>query len=293
MQIGVVGLGPMGAAMARRLLQAGHAVTVFNRTAARAEPLLAAGARRANSPAEAAAGEVVLTSLADDVAVEALVLGKDGVLAGLKPGAIHISASTLSVALSDRLAEAHQQRAQGYVAAPVLGRPPAAEAGQLYVMAGGDATMIERVRPVLEAIGQRVFTVGKRPSQANLLKLCANFLIFSTIEQFAEVFAITEKGGIDRHTVFDVLTGSFYTAPVHKNYGKLIVERAYDPPGAKVGLGAKDIRLMLAAGDALSVPLPFAAIVRDRFLATLAHGEKDLDFSCIARRAEEDAGLLR
>jgi hypothetical protein len=125
------------------------------------------------------------------------------------------------------------------------------------------------------------------------VKLCANFLIFSTIEQLAEVFAITEKDGIDRHKVFEVLTESFYSAPVHKNYGKLIVERAFDPPGAKVGLGAKDTRLMLAAGDALSVPLPFAAIVRDRFLATLARGEKDLDFACIARRADEDAGLPR
>jgi len=293
MQIGVVGLGPMGAAMARRLLQAGHAVTVFNRTAARAEPLIAAGARRANSPAEAAAGDAVLTSLADDAAVEALVLGEGGVAAGLKPGAIHISASTLSIALADRLAEAHRERGQGYVAAPVLGRPPAAEAGALYVMAGGETAAIERVRPVLEAIGQRVFIVGTRPSQANLVKLCANFLIFSTIEQLAEVFAITEKDGIDRHKVFEVLTESFYSAPVHKNYGKLIVERAFDPPGAKVGLGAKDTRLMLAAGDALSVPLPFAAIVRDRFLATLARGEKDLDFACIARRADEDAGLPR
>jgi len=164
MNLGVVGLGPMGAAMARRLLQAGHEVSVFNRTAARAEPLVQAGARRAASPADAASGEVVLTSLADDAAVESLVLGERGVAAGLPPDAVHLSASTISIALADRLAEAHRARGQGYVAAPVLGRPPAAEAGQLFVMAAGEAATIERVRPVLEAIGQRVFGRARRIS---------------------------------------------------------------------------------------------------------------------------------
>ncbi|HTR16213.1 MAG TPA: NAD(P)-dependent oxidoreductase [Acetobacteraceae bacterium] len=287
-----MGLGPMGSAMALRLLQAGHSVQVWNRSPARMEPLVRDGATRAESAEAAAQGaEIVLSSLADDAAVDSVVLGPHGVVAGLAPGAVHLSASTISIGLSDRLAEAHARAGQVYVAAPVLGRPPAAAEGKLFVMAAGAAEAIARVRPVLEVIGQRLFVVGVRPSQANLLKLSCNFLIFSTIEQLAEVFALNEKGGLDRAKVFEVLTESFFGAPVHRNYGKLILDRAYDPPGAKVGLAAKDTKLLLQAGEALSVPLPIASLVRDRFLAAVARGEGDLDFTVIARQAAEDAGL--
>jgi 3-hydroxyisobutyrate dehydrogenase-like beta-hydroxyacid dehydrogenase len=143
----------------------------------------------------------------------------------------------------------------------------------------------------MNAFGRRVFVIGTRPSQANLLKLCANFLIYSTVEQLGEVFALVEKGGINRAVAFQMLTESFFNAPVHKNYGQLILERNFDPPGANVVLGAKDIRLVLQAGQDLSVPLPFASTVRDRFLASIARGESDLDFTAIARRAAEDGGL--
>ncbi len=291
MHVGVVGLGPMGSALARRLLQAGHRVTVYNRTAKRAEPLVAEGAVLAPTPARAADNEAVITMLADDAAVLALVCGKDGVIEGLPRGAVHLTTSTISMALADQLTELHRDKGQVHVAAPVLGRPPAAEAGELFVMAAGEPADIERVRGVLDAIGQRVFVIGSRPTQAHLLKLCANFLIYSTIEQFAEVFALTEKGGIDGAAVFQMLTETFFGAPVHKNYGKLILERNFDPPGAKVVLGAKDMRLVLQAGEGLSVPLPFASVVRDRFLATIAKGESDLDFTVISRRAAEDGGL--
>jgi 3-hydroxyisobutyrate dehydrogenase-like beta-hydroxyacid dehydrogenase len=291
MNVGVVGLGPMGSAMARRLSHAGHRVTVYNRTVLRAEPLVAEGAVQAPTPVRAADNEVVITMLADDAAVMALVSGKDGVIEGLPHGAVHLTMSTMSVALADQLTDLHRAKGQLHVSAPVLGRPPAAEAGELFVMAAGEPAEIARVQPLLDAIGQRVFIIGPRPSQANLLKLCANFLIYSTIEQLAEVFALTEKGGIDRGTVYQMLTESFFNAPVHKNYGKLILERNFDPPGAKVGLGAKDIRLVLQAGEGLSVPLPFASVVRDRFLASIAQGESDLDFTVISRGAAKDAGL--
>jgi 3-hydroxyisobutyrate dehydrogenase-like beta-hydroxyacid dehydrogenase len=265
MDLGVVGLGPMGSAMARVLMKAGHRVTVWNRTPEKAEPLVREGASKAKTPAEAADREAVLTSLATDAAVSTVVLGPDGVASGLPRGAAHLSTSTISLALSQQLTEEHARRGPVFVASPV--------------------------RPVLEALGQRLFIIGDQPVQATLVKLCANFLIFSTIEQLGEVFAICAKAGVDTRRVFEFLTNSFYTAPVHKNYGSLIVEERFDPPGAKVTLGHKDNQLFLAAGEALAVPLPYASILRDRFLATIARGEEGLDFAVISRRAREDAGL--
>ncbi len=291
MRVGVVGLGPMGGAMAGRLLAAGHQVGVYNRTAARAHPLVERGASLASTPAEAADAEAVITMLADDAATEALVFGPDGLANGLPRGGIHLAMGTISAALAERLTETHAANGQVHVGCPVLGRPPAAEAGQLFLMAAGPDDAIARAQPLLEAMGQRVFRVGERPVQANLVKLCSNFLIFSTIEQFGEVFALAGKGGVDRATVFEILTNSFFNAPVHKNYGKLIVDGAFDPPGAKVTLGAKDTRLLLEAAQTMAVPLPFASVVHNRFLTAIAHGEKDRDFAVLGRHAGRDAGL--
>lgn len=291
MKIGFVGLGPMGSAMAQRLIEAGHGLTVWNRTADKTRPLAEAGADVAGTPAAAAAAaEIVISSVANDAALEAVTLGAEGIATGLAQGALHVSASTVSVALVASLAAAHAERGQDFVAAPVLGRPPAAVAGKLFIMAAGDAAALERARPVLERIGQRVFVMGARPEQANLVKLACNFLIFSTIEQFSEVFALVEKGGVDRAKTFELLTESFFTAPVHKNYGKQILDRAYEA-GVNVRLGAKDTKLFLDAGEALAVPLPLASLVRDRFLAAVARGEADMDFTVIARQAAEQAGL--
>ena len=291
MDIGVIGLGPMGSAMARSLLRAGHRVSVFNRSANKIDALVRDGAIAAASPAAAADNEAVITILAHDAAVEAMVNGATGVIAGMRPGAVHLAMSTMSVALADRLAEQHAAAGQSFLSVPVLGRPPAAEAGKLFLMAGGASETIAAMRPVFDAVGQRLFVAGARPSQANLVKLCCNFLIFSTIEQLAEVFALGEKGGIAPEAMFEMLTESFFSAPVHKNYGRLIVDQAFDPPGANVRLAAKDTRLVLQAAESLAVPLPFASILRDRFLATEARGEAELDFAVIARRAAEDAGL--
>lgn len=290
MDLGVVGLGPMGSAMARVLMRAGHHLTVWNRTPEKAAPLVRDGARLAKTPAEAADREAVLTSVATDEAVSSVVFGQHGVASGLPRGGAHLSASTISVALAERLTEEHARLGQVFVSSPVLGRPPAAEAGKLFVLAAGAEAAIRQARPVLDALGQ-LFVIGDQPSQANLVKLCANFMIFSTIEQLSEVLALCAKAGVDTRRTFEFLTGSFYTAPVHKNYGELIVEEKFDPPGAKVTLGHKDNNLFLAAGEALSVPLPYASIFWDRFLATIARGEAALDFTVISRRAKEDAGL--
>jgi 3-hydroxyisobutyrate dehydrogenase-like beta-hydroxyacid dehydrogenase len=277
--------------MAGHLLKTGQSLTVWNRSPDKAAPLIEAGARQAASPAEAAGGaEVVITSLSDDTAVEQVVLGEKGIARGMASGAVHVATSTTSPALSERLADAHAKQGQGYVAAPVLGRPPAAAQGKLFVMAAGEAAAVASARPVLEGLGQRLFVVGEKPAQAHLLKLCCNFLIFTTIEQLGEVFALTEKGGLERAKVFEVLTESFFTAPVHKNYGKLILDRAYSG-GVPVTLAEKDTRLVLEAAQALSVPLPFAEVTRDRWSAAHAHGEQDLDFAVLARQVARDAGL--
>jgi len=291
MRIGFIGTGPMGAAMARRLLSAGHELVVYNRTQEKARPFVEAGGRLASTPAEAAAGaELVFTMVADDAALQAVTFDEAGLLAALGKDAIHVSCSTISVALSDRLAAAHDERGQGYVAATVLGRPPAAEAGELFVMAAGPERHRERALPALQAIGQRIFTVSDEASRSNLLKLSLNFLILSTIEQMGELFALNEKGGNAPDLVFDIMTNTMFGAPVHRNYGRLIVEQQFEG-GVPATLGAKDTRLLLAASEALQVPMPMANLVRDRLLATMARGEGEEDFVALSKRAREEAGL--
>ncbi len=292
MQIGFIGLGPMGEPMATRLLEAGHALHVFNRTAARADALVAAGARLAAAPADAARGaDIVFTMLAHDAAAEQLVLGTGGLAEGLGDGAVHVSCSTISPSLSTRFDQAHRERGQLYAAATVLGRPPAARAGELFIVQAGSAAARERIAQPLGQMGKRIFDVGDDPARSNLVKLSLNFMIFSTIEQMSEMFALNDKGGIPPAALFEILTNSFFDAPVHRNYGKLIVEQRFEPPGAAVPLAAKDTRLLLAAAEALSVPLPMASLLRDRFLAMLAHGEGGLDFAALSQRARDDAGL--
>jgi 3-hydroxyisobutyrate dehydrogenase-like beta-hydroxyacid dehydrogenase len=293
MQIGFIGLGHMGQAMARRLLAAGHQVTVHNRTRQKAEALVQDGAKLAERPGDAARGEVVITMLANDEAVEAAVFEPDGVLAALARDAIHLSMSTISVALSDRLAEAHAQHQQSYVAAPVLGRPDVAEQGRLFILAAGPDKSVARCEPLFAAMAQRHFVVDAMPSRANLVKLSANFLIASMIESLGEAVALVRKAGIDPHLYIDILTSSLFAAPIYKTYGGLIADEKFDPAGFKLALGLKDIRLALAAADSHAVPMPLASLVHDHFLAGMAQGKQDLDWSALAQIAAQNAGLTR
>lgn len=290
MRTGFIGLGQMGAAMAASLLRGGHAVAVFNRSPAKAAPLLALGATAAASVAEACRGEAVITMLADDAATESVVFGADGVLAALSPGAVHVACSTIGVALSRRLAEAHAAAGQLYLAAPVFGRPDAAAAARLVVVAGGDAAAVAAARPLLEAIGQRIFVMSDRPEAANLVKLSGNFLIAAVIESLGEAVALVGKGGVDPHAYLDLLTSTLFDAPIYRIYGGLIADRRFAPAGFAAPLGLKDIRLALAAGEELLVPLPLASLLRDRLLALLAQGGEALDWSAIAGLAAKDAG---
>jgi 3-hydroxyisobutyrate dehydrogenase-like beta-hydroxyacid dehydrogenase len=290
MKVGFIGLGNMGSGMAANLLKAGHTLTVYNRTPARAEALVAQGSTLAKTPSEAARGEVVITMLADDAAVESVVFGVDGVLAGLKPGSIHISMSTISVGLAERLASAHQAEGQRFVAAPVFGRPEAAVARKLFIVAAGEPKTVQFCQPLFEVLGQRTFVIADEPPKANLVKLSGNFLIAAVIETLGEAFALVGKAGIDRARYLDILTNTLFGAPVYKTYGGIIAEERYAPPGFRARLGFKDIHLALGAAEALQVPMPVASLLRDRFLTLIATGSGDFDWSALAALAARDAG---
>lgn len=293
MKVGFIGLGRMGAAMAARLIKAGHEVTVFNRTAAKSGALAAQGAKVADSVAAACRADAVLTMLADDEALEQVACAKDGILQSLPAGGLHISSSTVSVEFCARLTGQHAAAGQRYVAAPVFGRPEAAAAGQLFVVAAGEPRDIEAARPVLDAIGQKTFVVSPTPKIASLVKLSGNFLIASVIESLGEALALVSKAGVDPRQYIALLTSSLFDVPLYRNYGALIAEGRFQPAGFAAPLGYKDIRLVLAAAEALRVPLPFAAVLRDRLLALLAQGGEALDWSAIGTLAAADAGLKR
>jgi 3-hydroxyisobutyrate dehydrogenase-like beta-hydroxyacid dehydrogenase len=228
--------------------------------------------------------------LADDGALEAVVYGNSGVLAHLRRGAIHVSSSTISIDLSERLTRDHAAAGQGYVAAPVFGRPEVAAAGELSVIAAGDTAAMAKAAPLLDAIGKRTFVVSETPKAANLVKLSGNFLIASVIESLGEAMALVAKEGIDRGQYLDILTSTLFGAPIYKTYGKLIAEGTVEPAGFAAELGYKDIRLVLAAAGDLRVPMPLASLLRDRFLTLLAQGGEHLDWSAIGQLPLRDSG---
>lgn len=290
MHIGFIGLGNMGSAMAANLIAAGHDVTVYNRSREKVDALAAKGAHPAGSVAEACGGDAVVTMLADDDAVTAVTFGADGVAASLRGGAVHISASTISVALAGRLAAEHGAAGQRFVSAPVFGRPEVAAAGNLYVVAAGAPDVVSEMAPVFEAIGQRTFTVGEDPTAANLVKLSGNFLIASVIESVGEALALVSKGGVDAGKYLELLTSTLFDAPVYRTYGGLVARREFEPAGFAATGGLKDARLVLAAGESLQVPLPIASLIRDRFVTLLATGGGHLDWSAIGALPAWEAG---
>jgi 3-hydroxyisobutyrate dehydrogenase-like beta-hydroxyacid dehydrogenase len=281
----------MGTGLAKSLLRAGHHVTVFNRTRSRAEALRADGATVAATPAEACLAGIVMTMLADDAALESQVFGDGGILASLPRGGVHISCSTISVALSDRLTAAHSAAGQEFVSCPVFGRPDAAEAGRLAAVAAGPTQVIDRCKPLFESFGPKLLVVGEKPSLANVVKLTGNFLIASVLESLSEAVAFARKSGVDPGALMDFLTSTLFNAPVYKIYGGLIVEGNYDNVGFALPLGLKDVRFVLQAAEAQNVPMPIASVLRDRFLTAMARGNADKDWSALGLIAMQDAGL--
>src|SRR5207248_7314561 len=290
MGVGFIGLGNMGVAMATTLVKAGHELTVYNRTPAKAQALVNQGARYALTVADACRGEVVITMLSDDNALENVVFGENGIATVLSAGAIHISSSTVSVALADKLTAAHAAKGQKFVTAPVFGRPEAAAASKLFIAVAGADDAVDACMPIFNALGQRTFRFGPKPSAAALVKISGNFLIASVLESLSEVLALIGKGGLNQREYLDFLTSTLFTAPVYKTYGGLIIEKKFQPAGFAAPLGLKDVRLALSAGENLRVPLPLASLLRDRFLTLLARGGESLEWSAIAQVAAADSG---
>jgi 3-hydroxyisobutyrate dehydrogenase-like beta-hydroxyacid dehydrogenase len=295
MKIGFIGLGSMGAAIAANLIESGHEVHVFNRTAARAERLREAGAQVAASPAQAASlADVVFTMVADDAAHTAVTFGEAGIASTLKPGAVHISMSTISVAAARDHATKYREAGLGFVSAPVFGRPDAAAARKLFIMAAGADEHLKVAVPLLESVGQSVGIVGSDPSQANLVKLIGNFMLSAIIETLGEACAVAGKAGIEPMHLVELLTSATFNAPPYKIYGSMIASQRFQPAGFALPLGQKDNRLMLEAAESLGVPLPLAGLVHDRFLRLRSEGlGAESDWSAVALCALSDAGLSK
>ncbi len=292
MDIGFIGLGRMGRPIARRLIEAGHDVVVFNRTPGRIDELVDAGARAADDVAAVCRGRsVVLTMLADDAALTDVALRPGGLRDSLSAGAIHVAMGTHGVAAMSRIDAAHREASQRFVAAPVLGRPEAAEAGQLGIVVAGAPDAAQACAPLFEAIGRRTFDAGTRPAGASAIKLANNFVLGCAIEAIGEAFALVRKHDVPANVMQDVLTDGLFGCVAYRTYARIIADEAYDHVGFSATLALKDATLVLAAGEVARVPLPGANTLRDRLLGAIAHGDGERDWAVIAREQARASGL--
>nr|WP_284331012.1 NAD(P)-dependent oxidoreductase [Dyella flagellata] len=290
-RIGVVGLGHMGSALAATLLSGGHTVVAYDRSPQHIRALQLEGAQAAARLADLSSCDIVISSVPDDTALHSVAFSSDGLIRTLKPGALHISTSTVSTSLSRQLGKKHADASQGFLAATLLGNPDLAKAQRIFILAAGAAADIQRARPLLEQLGQRVFELGQDPGAANIMKLACNVMTATTMQSMSEVLALLIKAGIDPHLAFEVFTGTLFDGRVHKAYGEKIVEQRFKPPGMAAALGVKDLRLALAEAEHQIVPMPVASLVHDRLVALLAAGWDDLDWSALGALAARDAGL--
>lgn len=289
MQIGFIGLGKMGFAMASRLLETRHRVIVWNRSPQPAEKLVCKGAARADDMSGAFDNDIVLTMLSADQAVREVIT--EQVLRSARKGSVHVMCATISVALAKELAKSHADHGLGYVAAPVLGRPDVALAGSLNIFAAGDRQAVMRAIPVLECVAKKVWRLGEEPFKANAVKLATNFTLAAAIETMSEAFVLARRYGIAPETMVDVFTETLFSAPAYKIYGPIIAGGRFEPAGFALRHGLKDVRLVLEAAEEACVPLPIASLLRDNFLDALAQGDGDKDWSAIADVSIRRAGL--
>ncbi len=291
-RIGFIGLGNMGRAIAGTLLRAGYQLQVYNRTAEKATPLVEQGATRVDHPAYTAEpGGIVLTMLADDQAMQSIVVDEGGILERLGPSGIHLSMSTVSPATARRLAEHHSKYQVAYLAAPVFGRPEAAAARKLWICLSGPQTAKDRVQPILSTLGQGIFDFGEEPGTANVVKLAGNFLLVAAIEALAEALTLGEKNGIDRTKLAAMFGETLFACPAYRIYGDAIARQRYKPAGFTVSLGLKDVNLILQTAAASTMPMPLASLLHDRFWAAMARGRGDLDWAAVALNVAEEAGV--
>lgn len=290
--IGFIGLGNMGKPMVLNLLESGFGVKVYNRTAARATEVVAAGAQQMRRPSDVVTpGGVVITMVANDQALEDVVYGADGFGETLGTEGIHLSMSTVSPETSRKLSQYHQQRGSHYVASPVFGRPESAAARKLVILSSGCKEAKERVRPIHEALGQRIFDIGENPAGANIVKLNGNFMIAAAMEAMSEAFNLGEKSGIDRQLMADVYSATIFDCPVYHAYGQRIAKRVFEPAGFLLSLGLKDCNLVLEEANLTQTPMPFGHIIHDRLLSSVAKGRQNQDWSAFTRISSEEAGL--
>jgi 3-hydroxyisobutyrate dehydrogenase-like beta-hydroxyacid dehydrogenase len=294
-KIGFIGIGHMGTAMAANLAAAGYRVNAFVRRPHRIEELVPLGLNPTSEMVNIFDSDIVISMLPDDTAVRDVVFGRQdlsvpGLALGLKRGAIHLCMSTISTSMASQVAAEHERRGQGYVAAPVFGNPEAAKARQLFIIAAGATSHVERCQPLFDVLGQKTFAIGTEPWQANLIKLLGNMMTATTLEMLGEVVAVALKRGLDPKSFIDIMTSTMFGGRAHKLYGDKIVTRSY-APGFVLPLVLKDTRLALAEAEAAGVPMPSVSVVRDRLITGIARGYADLDWTALGLIAAQEAGL--
>jgi 3-hydroxyisobutyrate dehydrogenase-like beta-hydroxyacid dehydrogenase len=293
--VGFIGLGHMGTAMAANLAASGHRLIAYVRRPNQKNKLAALGLEPTTEITNLFDCEVVISMLPDDTAAHDVVFGRggvgiDGLASGLKPGAIHLSMSTISTSTASDLAKEHARHGQGYVAAPVFGNPDAAKARQLFIVAAGARADVERCQPLFDSLGQKTFVIGTDPGHANLVKLLGNMMTATTLEMLGEVVAVARKRGLDPKPFLDIMTSTMFGGRAHKIYGDKIVRQAY-APGFVMPLAFKDVRLALAEAESAGAPMPSVGVVRDRMITGIARGYADRDWSALGLIAAEEAGL--
>ena len=292
MKIGFLGLGKMGTAMALRLVAAGHELSVWNRSEGRTKPLIREGAIAAATPAEAELGaDAVITMLFDDAAHEEVLFGANGLMDALSPGALHISCSTISVSLSERLTREHARRGQQFVAAPVFGRPNIAAEGRLWIVVAGADEAVAEARPVLEAMSRGISVVGKEPRQAHAVKLGGNFLISAMIHSLAESFVYAAGQGIEPETFLETVNSALFQSPFYAAYGKVMLHPP-EQPGATIELGAKDLRLLREAAASRQTRLSLADALAGVFDQAREAGLGGEDWAVGQYRMAQRRGVL-
>lgn len=290
MKIGFLGLGSMGQAIAANLLQSGNEVWVWNRSPDAAQKLVELGAKAAATAAEAFNADVVFTMLADDKALRAVLLDS-GLLAGLKAPLIHVNLATIAVSFAEELAGLHAAQGIDYIAAPVMGRPNVAALGQLNILAAGPESAIDRVQPLLDLIGRKTWRLGEKASSANAMKLATNFLLVSAVQAMSEAAVLVTRYDLPSSALIDLVSSTIFTGPVYQGYGALIGERRYEPAAFKAALGLKDVELIRAAAEDVSIQLPTADLIRDNLLDAIAHGQGDMDLAVLAEVEERRTRL--
>lgn len=265
--------------MAMHLIAAGHELRVWNRTEGRTEPLLREGAIAAATPAEAELGaDAVFTMLFDDAANEEVIFGSNGLIDALSPGALHISCSTISVALSERLTREHARRGQEFVAAPVFGRPNVAEAGRLWIVVAGAEQALAKALPLLEPLSRGISVVGAEPREAHAVKLGGNFLITMMVQSLSESFVYAEQQGVDPAAFFEAVNSALFQSPFYEAYSKVILHPP-ERPGATMELGEKDLRLLREAAASRDTRLSLADLMAEVFREARIDGMAQEDWA--------------